>query len=188
MAHYRKIDVQIWNDARIAGLKPCAKLAFVFLITHPNMTSLGAMRATLQGLSAELGVSAKDFGEVISKGMAKYDEKALCIFLPNFLKYQGAESPNVIKNWVKQIAYIPESDLKSEAIAALKAYAEGKPEGFAKAFRDAFAKEFREGYSNTVSSKQLAVINPSPSHDEKGSSEVGIEVDPRTGEIRGVAA
>ena len=187
MAHYRKIDVQIWNDARMADLKPSAKLAFVFLITHPNMTSLGAMRATLQGLAAELGVSQKDFSEVIAKGMAKYDEKAFCIFLPNFLKYQTAESPNVIKNWVKQLAYIPEGFLKDEAIDLLKAYVEGMREGFQKAFQEAFRKE----YPNTVSSKQLAVSSKSPSlpsHVEDLENLGGVDVDPRTGEIRGVSA
>src|SRR5574340_254416 len=162
MAHYRKIDVQIWNDARMVSLKPSAKLAFLFLITHPNMTSIGAMRATVQGLAAELGVSPKDFAEVFDKGMAKYDEKAFCIFLPNFLKYETAESPNVIKNWVKQIAYIPEGFLKDEAIAYLKAYVEGMKEGFQKAFHEALRKE----YPNTVSSKQLAVKTPLPIHED----------------------
>lgn len=185
MAHYRKIDVQIWNDARMAGLKPAAKLAFVFLITHPNMTSIGAMRATVQGLAAELGVSPKDFAEVFDKGMAKYDEKALCVFLPNFLKYQSAESPNVIKNWVKQIAYIPEGFLKDEAVSSLKAYVEGMREGFRKAFHEAFRKE----YPNTVSSKQLAVIPSLPSHGDEGghysgNGGVGFDCDPQTGELR----
>lgn len=190
MAHYRKIDVQIWNDARMVSLKPSAKLAFLFLITHPNMTSIGAMRATVQGLAAELSVSPKDFAEVFDKGMAKYDEKTFCIFLPNFLKYQTAESPNVIKNWVKQIAYIPEGFLKEEAVGCLKAYVEGMREGFQKAFHEALRKE----YPNTVSSKQLAVIPSLPSHGEDDGVGVGdysgmggVECDPKPGEILGAA-
>lgn len=186
MAHYRKIDVQIWNDAKLVSLKPGAKLAFIFLITHPNMTSIGAMRATIPGLAAELGVTAKDFSEVFAKGLAKHDEKSLCVFLPNFMKYQAAESPNVIKNWVKQFAYVPEGLLKDEAIGSLKAYVEGMPEGFRKAFSEAMRKE----YPNTVSSKQLAVSSKSPSlpSHEEDSGEIGVLTDPATGEIRGVAA
>lgn len=186
MAHYRKIDVQIWNDAKMVSLKPGAKLAFIFLITHPNMTSIGAMRATIPGLAAELGVTPKDFSEVFAKGLAKHDEKSLCVFLPNFMKYQAAESPNVIKNWVKQFAYIPEGLLKDEAIGSLKAYVEGMPEGFRKAFNEAMRKE----YPNTVSSKQLAVSSKSPSlpSHEEDLDDVGVDVDPTTGEIRGVAA
>ena len=186
MAHYRKIDVQIWNDAKLVAIKPGAKLAFIFLITHPNMTSIGAMRATVPGLAAELGVAPKDFAEVFDKGLAKHDEKSLCVFLPNFMKYQSAESPNVIKNWVKQFAYIPEGLLKDEAIASLEAYVKGMPEGFRKAFNEAMSK----GYPNTVSSKQLAVSSksPSPPSHEEDLDDVGVYVDPATGEIRGVPA
>lgn len=194
MAHYRKIDVQMWNDASFISLKPAAKLAFVFLITHPGMTSVGAMRASLPGLAAELGISVKDFSEVIAKGMAKFDENSSCVLLPNFLKYQSAESPNVIKNWVKQLAFVPESHLKDEAIALLVAYCEGMREGFQKAFHEAFAKE----YPNTVSSKQLAVSKPPyPAMKADGGNSVGIPgdaaktpaaIDSETGEVLSWAA
>lgn len=191
MAHYRKIDVQIWNDARMVSLKPHAKLAFLFLITHPNMTSIGAMRATLAGLAAELGIPAKDFSEVFDKGMAKYDEKSLCVFLPNFLKYQSAESPNVVKNWVKQLAYIPEGYLKDEAVAMLQDSVKGMKEGFQKAFREAFAEVIRKEYPYTVSSKQLAVKPLAlPSHEEDGGHypvDGRFDCDPATGELRGAA-
>lgn len=186
MAHYRKIDVQVWNDGKVAALRPASKLAFLFLVTHPNMTSIGAMRATLPGLAAELGVSQKDFQEVIDAGMAKFDEKACCILVPKFVKYQGAESPNVIRNWVKQLGYIPESHLKSEALTLLEGYVQGMKEGFQKAFREAFHDVLQKDIPNTVSSKQLAVIPSLPSH-EGEILDLGVDVDPRTGEIRGVA-
>lgn len=197
MAHYRKIDVKIWNDARMVKLKPLAKLAFLFVITHPNMTSVGAMRATVAGMSAELGVSQKDFSEVIDSGMVKYDEQSLCMFVPNFLRYQTAESPNVIKNWVKQLAYIPEGFLKDEAIASMKDYVEGSKEGFRKAFREAFGKAFgkafpealQKDYANTVSSKQLAVttLHPSQEGEDGGGVYTGLDFDPVTGEVFGGA-
>jgi len=71
MAHYRKVDVRIWNDAKFNSLSHLGKLAFLLLITHPNMTMLGAMRATPEGLSAELKSTPEAFreafGEVLSK-------------------------------------------------------------------------------------------------------------------------
>lgn len=162
MAHFRKIDVRIWNDAKFNDLSHLGKLTFLLLVTHPSMTMLGAMRATQAGLAEELKASpeafAEAFAEVLSKGLAKADPKASCIWLPNFLRYQSAESPNVLKSWVKQVEFIPECELKTLAVAGLKAFAEGLGEGFAKAFREAFAKDFPE----SVSSKQLAVT-PTPS-------------------------
>ncbi|MHB1176526.1 MAG: hypothetical protein ACYCZJ_15525 [Sulfuriferula sp.] len=162
MAHYRKIDVRIWNDAKFIALSNSGKLIFLFLITHPQMTALGAMRATPQGLAAELKMDieafAEAFDEVLSQGLAKDDRGACCIWLPNFLRYQSAESPNVLRNWSKQVEYIPECELKARAIAGLRDYAEGLSEGFRKAFREAFPKDIPE----SVSSKQRAV---NPSHD-----------------------
>lgn len=162
MAHFRKIDVRIWNDAKFIALSNNAKLIFLFLITHPQMTSLGAMRGTPQGLAAELQLSTEDFSkaftEVLEQGLAKHDRDACCMWLPNFLKYQSAESPNVLRNWVKQVEYIPECELKTRAVAGLKAYAEGLSKGFAKAFAEAFPEDIPE----SVSSKQRAVSSKPP--------------------------
>jgi hypothetical protein len=55
MARYRKIDPRIWNDAKFRALLDDAKFVFMLLLTHPHMTALGAMRATLAGSAAELG-------------------------------------------------------------------------------------------------------------------------------------
>ena len=158
MAHYRKIDVRIWNDAKFISLSNNGKLIFLFLITHPGMTALGAMRTSLPGLAAELDMKQEAFDEAfheaLEEGMVKANLKASCIWLPNFLKYQSAESPNVIKNWIKQLEFIPECNLKNLAIIELKTFVEGLSEGYRKAFNDAFPKDIL----NTVSSKQLAVI------------------------------
>ncbi len=54
MSHFRKIDVRIWNDAKFQSLADEGKLIFFLLLTHPNMTALGAMRCSLDGLLAEL--------------------------------------------------------------------------------------------------------------------------------------
>jgi len=114
------------------------------LLTHPNMTALGAMRATIPGLAAELNWSAEAFreafGEALAKAMAKHDERACLIALPRFLKYNSPESPNVIKAWIGSVDLLPECELKTEVIQQAKAYAEGLPEAFGKAFREAFAK------------------------------------------------
>ena len=144
MAHYRKIDTRIWNDEKFRDLSDSGKLAFFFLLTHPNMTSIGAMRATVPGLGAEKGWNTKAFqeafGEALAKGMAKHDEKACVVWLPNFIRYNPPESPNVLKAWGAAIELLPECALTNQAIHAVKGFAEGLTEGFAKALPEAFSK------------------------------------------------
>lgn len=61
MARFRKIDPRIWNDEKFRTLSDKGKLAFLFILTHPAMTCLGAMRASFEGLAAELHWAAKRF-------------------------------------------------------------------------------------------------------------------------------
>ena len=181
MALYRKIDTRIWNDAKFRALSPHGKLAFVFLLTHPNMTALGAMRSTIEGLSAELRVPAEAFAEVFGEvfkedsdkgvgNLAIFDPEACCLYIPNFVRYQAAESPNVIKAWAKTLEYIPECRLKSLAVSGVRAYVEGMGEGFRKAFREAFRQALQEGIGESVNSKERAVIT-APSQDKGLSTE-----------------
>ncbi len=144
MARYRKIDPRIWNDAKFRALSDQGKLAFLFLLTHPHMTSLGAMRATPGGLAEELGWSPEAFREAFreafAKGMAEHDEEARMIALPNFIRYNPPESPNVIKAWLGALDLLPECSLKTRVIARAKAFAEGLGEAFREALPEAFAK------------------------------------------------
>lgn len=167
MSHYRKIHVNIWNDEKFTSLSWQGQHVFMMLITHPSMTCLGAMRHTIAGLASEAKAPIEGFteafGEVLREGLVEYDEKSSCIRVVNFVKYQTAGSPNVIKSWVKQLPFIPEGSLKAASVKALEDYVKGLNEGFRKAFREAMP----EGYREPVNSKQL--LNP-PSHVEKFST------------------
>jgi len=138
MARYRKISTRIWNDEKFINLSDDGKFLFLFLLTHPHMTSLGAMRATPEGLASELKWSSerlsKAFREAITKGMVKSNNGACCIFLPNFLKHNQPESPNVIKSWRNALDDIPECSLKDEAIQQAK----NVSSKMSKAFQEAF--------------------------------------------------
>lgn len=175
MALYRKIDPRIWNDAKFRKLSLYGKLVFLFLLTHPNQTSLGAMRATIPGLACEIEMDLEAFrvafGEALSLGLIEHDPKASCVFIPNFVRYQSAESPNTIRAWAKQVEWIPECSLKTRAIASLEGYAEGLSQAFRVAFREAFGDGWRQAtpIQRAVNSEQL---NP-PSQPEGVTTEVG---------------
>ena len=144
MSRYRKVDPRIWNDAKFVALSDQAKLVFFMLLTHPNMTALGAMRATIAGLAEELGwqleAFREAFREVITKGMAEHDEKGRLIALPKFLRYNEPESPNVVKAWAASADLLPECRLKTVVIQRAKAFVEAKSEAFREAFPQALAK------------------------------------------------
>jgi hypothetical protein len=151
MAKYRKIDCRIWNDEKFRELYDESKLLFFLLLTHPHMTALGAMRGSPQSLASDLGWFEKSLREALAKpfsnGMIKLDEEACFIWLPNFLKYNQPENPNVIKAWQYAFDMLPECDLKYQLYQHVKEYMEG----YSQSFRDAFetlskelAKPFRK--------------------------------------------
>lgn len=147
MGRYRKIDTRIWNDAKFRSLSDDGKFVFMFLLSHPNMTSLGAMRGSVPGFAADLGWSSERLREALSegvrKGMAEHDEKACFVGLPNFLKYNGPESPNVVKSWGESLDMIPECKLKAVLVERVKGFAKG----LSKAFSESLPKSF-EGFAN----------------------------------------
>ncbi len=173
---YRKVYVCIWNDEKFHRLSPHGKLAFLFLITHPNTTSLGLIRSSIVGLADELEVLPEAFQEVFQEGLAEVSKEASCIYIKNFIKHQTPQSPNVIIAWAKSIELIPECELKTLAIQDARAFTEG----LEKAFRDAFDKAFGKTIGNkgerTKDKGQRTCLKAS-SHDE------AFPVDMSTGEV-----
>lgn len=170
MARYRKIDPRIWNDGKFRDMSDNGKLVFLFLLTHPHMTALGAMRATVAGLAEELGwcVEAfrKAFHEALLKGMAEHDAKACLIALPNFIRYNSPESPNVVKAWANSLDLLPECGLKTRVTSRAKAFAEALPEAFAKALPEAFAKGMPYQEQEQEQEQEQSNVTCSPSVSE----------------------
>jgi len=135
MAKYRKIDPRIWNDAKFRNLGDDGQLAFLFILTHPAMTSLGAMRATPEGLASERKWPAKRFKDAIrdaiALGMVEANEDASFVGVPNFLRYNEPEGPNsVIKAWVGALDLIPECPEKVTLMARCLNYLNSRSDGF----------------------------------------------------------
>ncbi|MBX9452042.1 MAG: hypothetical protein KL801_09405 [Mesorhizobium sp.] len=149
MSRYRKIDVRIWNDEKFRDLSDAGQLAFLFVLTHPSMTALGAMRATMAGLAAEKRWTpeafTEAFGEALAKGMLEHEERAACVAVPNFLRYNPPENPNVVKAWASSLDLIPEGSLKILTIQRAKAFLKGRTKAFAEALPKAFAEALPEG-------------------------------------------
>ena len=66
--------------------------------------------------------------------------KSRVVWVPNAIKYNKPESPNVVRSWSAEWELIPECDLKREAYEHLKASVHALGEPFGKAFDEAIAK------------------------------------------------
>lgn len=167
VGRYRKIDTRIWNDSKFVSLSDNGKLAFMFLLTHPHLTSLGAMRATIPGLAAELGWELADFtvafASLVSRGLVEHDPRAAFVGLPNFLKYNTPESPNVVRSWATADELIPECELKTQLLKRVTESVESLGEGFRKAFREVFGKSMPNPEPVTVTGTVNTGKGPVPS-------------------------
>lgn len=143
MARYRKIDPRIWNDEKFMSLSHEGQRMFLFVLTHPAMTGLGAFRMSREGLKEELGLDSKEFAEpfqqLLDNGLVKYDERAFLIFAPNFLKYNPPENPNVIKGWAGVIDLLPECPLLLDVLDRAKNCA-SKTDAGSRAFSEALGR------------------------------------------------
>lgn len=151
MSHYRKVDVRIWNDEGFRSLSDDGKLVFFFSLTHPNLTALGAMRATPAGLAAELGWSERrlrgGLGESVTRGMVELNTPACYLALPKFLRYNEPEGPNsVTKAWLKALDTIPECPEKRALILRCRKYLDGRSQEF----KDRLSVHVWEAFSDAM--------------------------------------
>ena len=135
MARYRKIDPRVWNDEKFHTFTDDGKLAFLFVLTHPHLTALGAMRGTLDGLARELGWSPRRFRvaltDAIRHGIVEVNEASAYVGLTNFLRYNEPEGPNSVTHaWVEALDRIPECDERRALIKRCGAYLSAKSPEF----------------------------------------------------------
>ncbi len=148
MARYRKIHVPMYADGKFTSLskpQPNAQSLWMYILTGPHtsiipgLSCIGAA-ALAESLDWEPEAFRKAFLEISSKGMARADWKARILWVPNAVKYNPPESPNVVKAWASYWAEVPECELKLHIYQELKAFVDGMGDGFQEAFRKAFGK------------------------------------------------
>lgn len=145
---YRKVLVRTWSDEKfraLTPLQPSGQALWLFLMTGPHTGPIpGLFRAGRASMAEELGWPLKAFdqafAEVSAQGMAKADFMARLVWLPNAVKHNRPESPNVVTSWAKEFKELPECDLKQEVLNVLLESTRAIGEAFEKAFVKAFGK------------------------------------------------
>ena len=146
---WRPVDVRVWEaDDKFPSLsraEPNAQTLFLFLLTGPHTTSLPGLSVCGIGTIAEVlrwpfgGVDAC-MAELVAAGMIKFDRARRVVYLPNALRYNAPDNPNVVRGYARHFSMIPPSPLKMEFWSRLKAHCAKRGDGFAAAF-DAVIEE-----------------------------------------------
>lgn len=173
MAVYRKIDCRISNDKKFRSLSLEARYAWFYILTKKELAPLGAFSSSIEALAFEQGsvqylsekeslteslseslsldmteIFKKAFVELLKKGLILYDKTEQLIYIPNFLKYNLPESPNVIKSWNSAIDSLPECDLRDYIFARSAEFIiNNQSDSFKKALPLEFIKAYNEGYA-----------------------------------------
>ncbi len=128
MSRYRKVEARMWSDGRFRSLSqiaPSGQGLWLFLLTGPCTGPIpGLFKAGRAAMAEELGWSQEAFDEafreVSEKGMAVADFESRLMWLPNSLRYNKPESPNVVRSWRTELDLLPECELKSRAIESMR--------------------------------------------------------------------
>lgn len=156
MARYRKIYVSVWGDAkfrRLSSPQPNAQSLWFYLLTNKRTTNIpGLFECGELAMAEELGWDLKGFRkgfrELFQEGMVEADWGARLVWVPNAVRYNPPENPNVVKSWRVWWDEAPECHLKIKAYSVLKEFTEGLGEGFAKGFAKACPEPSRKGLRN----------------------------------------
>jgi len=155
-SRYRKVEVRTWGDEkfrRLSALPPSGKGLWLYLITGPHTGPIpGLFRASRAAMAEELGWTTEQFGErfaeLFREGMATADFEARVMWIPQAIKHNRPDNPNVVKSWAAEFDLIPESALKVEAWNALRASVYALGEQFGKAFDDSLPNPSFNGSTN----------------------------------------
>lgn len=156
MSRYRKIDVRMWGDAefrRLSRPQPNGQSLWQYLLTGPHTSIIPGIYAAREGgLADALGwplegfrqafaeVSRKPYGKALGKPLAKADWDAGLVWIPNAIKHNPPQSPNVIRSWASAWDELPECVLKDEAYTSISEHIESMGKGFREAFGEAIQK------------------------------------------------
>ncbi|MBU9147355.1 hypothetical protein KTD26_33265 [Burkholderia multivorans] len=159
---FRKIEVRMWGDEkfrRLTPIPPCGQGLWIFLLTGPHTGPIpGLFRCGRAAMAEELDWDLEAFDEAFAEasreGIVKADWKAKVVWIPNAIKCNRPESPNVVRSWGAEWDLIPECDLKKEAYKTLQASICGLGEGFSRAFFESFGKASSKPSAKTCANQE----------------------------------
>lgn len=149
---YRKLSASVWGDERFRRLskpKPNAQFLWIYLLTGPHTTPLPGLfvagqRQLAEALEWPPAALCTCLEELTTPGMVRADWTARVVWIPNALRHNPPDNPNVVRGWRKMFALLPECDLTREAAQAFRVFLANLGEPFAEPFSKPLVEPFAE--------------------------------------------
>ena len=123
-AAYRSIPRFLWKLDELNQLSDEAKLLYLFLLTHPDLTEVGTLWASKVELASELGWSLAKWQTTLKDPWVQQevycDEKAPLFWLPRVLKHRPPQSPAHARLWWHALSRVPLCPLQQTLCAEIK--------------------------------------------------------------------
>ena len=134
---YRKVDPRIWNDAKFHSFSIEAKMIFLYILTSPRLTRIGALPMRKSSVFEEITPSPTPcatpweagLSELCESGVLDYDDRGL-FFVRNFLKFNAPDNPSVVKGWQVDFDCLPECALLASIVDKARESCESRGKNF----------------------------------------------------------
>lgn len=142
MSRFSKVERRLWGDAKFRALSapsPNARDLWIYLLTGEHNSSLPGLfvlgvAAMAEALDWPVRATQRCLDEITAAGMARVDPATRLVWLPNALRHNRPESPNVVVGWRGAWGVLPECALRTRAEASLAAQLDGLGESYVRAF------------------------------------------------------
>lgn len=157
MRDYGRIRSRFWCDEEIAALDRGPKLLACYLMSSAHGNAIGCFRLPVLYIAEDLRLTpqeiALDLGALQDIGFILRDPATGWTLLPNHIKHNPIENPNVGRACEKLVAQVPDSFLHlSDLLVALEAAPKHLPETVCELLRKRIA----------TASEQSRNIKPNP--------------------------
>jgi len=154
---FRTVDTKLWRDRKFLDLSDDARMIFLFLLTHPRMTMIGALENTVPGMAAEIRWDAdrvtKALIELSKNGMVDYERGPIDTptdtpidthtdtpidtpmhTLPRWFRYHKLTNNKQLSGAVKALELMPECECRDRLVSRLREHLAKERPSLSKSF------------------------------------------------------
>jgi hypothetical protein len=144
--------MRLWLEPEFRRLSDSGKLVVLFLLGGPSTSAMGCYRLSTASAAEDLGMSIGQFRrhfEAVLKAFSwRYEPESGLFWIPAWPEENAPANPNICRSWRSAFDELPDSPLKTEAVAATFTFLKSKGEAFAKAFGEPFVEPVLERFPN----------------------------------------
>lgn len=155
---YRRISLRMYGDEkfmRLSPLLPSGQALWFYLLTGPHTGPIpGVFVAGRAALAEALGWDLEAFdthlAELMTEGLVEFDKGSRLWFIPNAIRHNMPQNPNVVTSWRTQWMLLPECSMRDRIHTVIAQVLYDLSEAFGKAFGAASGKAFEKDSSKPL--------------------------------------